>query len=240
MKKLFTSLRYPGRFIIVGKDGGAAVAIFGATGRSPSSLARRFVEQGDGIYMAGVDATVRIQGNPDLLEYPAIKFFGNGVVAANGNHIDLITSLDNVPGAQEALSLSFGDEVTYEPDEYKTPRITGCVLETKDGLDAALHLVRSSASSADPCSRYWRVPIEDGYGSYIATYVGEDVRPTPSFSSEPIRVTLGFGFAEKAAEAAYSYLAPKGSDSDYRVGVVAVYKKRGEEPHFAIMNRFPS
>jgi len=237
MKKLLKKLRYPGRFIIVGQDAGSGVLIYGATGRSPSSLARRFVEQGDGIYMTGVDATVRIQGNPDLLEYPAVKFFSNGVVAANGNHIDRIESLGVLGGALETLSLAFGEEVTYEPDEYKTPRITGCILENeKYGLDMALNLVRSDIEN-DPHRSYWRVAGENGQGSYIATYEGNDVRPTPPFSTDPIRVVIDFGSAEKAVHEAYSYLAPKEDEPDYRVGIIAVYKKKDLEPNVAIINK---
>lgn len=237
MKEFFADKPYPGRFLILGKDSGAAVVIYGATGRSPSSLARRFVEQGDGIYMAAIDATIAIKGNANLLEYPAVKFFDNGILAANGNHIELVESLSTFGGALEVLSHSFADKVTYEPDEYKTPRITGCVVETKRGLDAALHLVRSDSEN-NPLISYWRAPLEEGNGSYVATYRGEDMRPTPSFSTDPLPFSISYGSAEDAARAVYESLAPRGED--YRVGVVAVYKKPGEEPHFAIMNRFPS
>lgn len=242
-KDFFSDKPYPGRFLIVGRDVGRAVVIYGATGRSPSSLARRFVEQGDGIYMAATDATVAIAGNPDLLEYPALKFFDNGILAANGNHIELIESLnfpngvlEELGGTPESSGKGILSEVTYEPDEYKTPRITGCILETDGGLDALLHIVRS-AKSLDPHRDYWRVSLKDGSGSYISTYTGEDVRPTPSFSSDPLPVSLHYGSAGNAAQGVYDALEPQAGKSDYRVGVIAAYKEPGKEPEISIINR---
>jgi len=111
------------------------------------------------------------------------------------------------------------------------------VLETAEELDGALHLVRSDFPNNEPKRNYWRVPIKDGEGAYIATYTGEDVRPTPPFSTDPIQVAIHFGSAEKAAHEVYSYLAPKGDEPDYRVGVVAVYKKKNAEPSVAILNK---
>lgn len=235
MTDFFSDKPYPGRFLIVGLNSGQAVVMYGATGRSPSSLARRFVEQGDGIYMAAVDATVAIKGNPDLLEYPAVKFFDNGMLAANGNHIDLVESPGTSGGALESLSLAFSDRVTYEPDEYRTPRITACMLETNKGFDAALHLVRSNPAN-EPAVSYWQVPLEEGKGMYIATYTGADVRPTPSFSSAPLPVNLRYASAPSAARGVYEALAPRAGSNDYRIGVVAAYKAPGKEPEFSIIN----
>ena len=209
--------------------------IYGATGRSASSLARRFVEQGDGIYMAAVDATVAIQGNPELLEYPAVKFFGNGILAANGKHIELVESPDAFGTARDTFARSFDGKVASEPDEYRTPRITGSIVEVADGYDAALHVVRSGEGN-DPRVSYWSVPLEEGKGSFISTYTGEDARPTPSFTSKPLPLPLHFGSAEAAARAVYEALAPRKGRSDYRIGVVVVYKARGKEPVFSIIN----
>jgi IMP cyclohydrolase len=235
MKGFFADKPYPGRFIAIGRDAGSVVVIYGATGRSPSSLKRTFVEQGDGIYMTAVDATVAIEGNPDLLEYPAVRIYENGIVAANGNQIERIESLKPFWGAVENLSQSLG-EVTYEPDEYRTPRITGCAREKDGGFDAALHIVRS-ASPLDPERSSWNVPLEDGSGSYIATYTGVDARPTASFSGEPLSIPLDFGSADATAQAFFDMLAPEVGQSDYRVGVIAAYLTAGGAPLVAIVNQ---
>ena len=49
MIELLKKMRYPGRFLALGMDGNAYVALYGATGRSPSSLARRYVHEGNAI-----------------------------------------------------------------------------------------------------------------------------------------------------------------------------------------------
>jgi len=75
------NLRYPGRFIILGKDGEDFVAIYGVTGRSASSLARRYVQEGNEI----IAVQTAEGGNPELLTYPAFRFVENGIIVANGN-----------------------------------------------------------------------------------------------------------------------------------------------------------
>lgn len=226
--------RYPGRFITIGKDGDAFVALYGATGRSPSSLARRFVQSGDAIFMGGVDGTVK-EGNVALLEYPAVRLFPNGVVVANGTQIERITNLQS-RDARQQLSYALSEE-SYEPDEYLTPRITGCLVESGGKMDEALHIVRAVADGTDRAS--WSLPLESGKGAFISTYIGADVKPTPSFSGEPLSVSLHFGSAKAAAQAVFDSFTPPSGEMDYRVGVIAVYKKIGEQPEIAIVNRIP-
>lgn len=233
MVELLKKMRYPGRFLVIGKDADAYVALYGATGRSASSLARRFVEEADAVYMGGVDATVKKEGNPELLEYPAVQLFENGVVVANGRQIEKITELQN-RDARKQLSYLLSEEA-YEPDEYLTPRITGCIVNGKNGVDGAIHIVRSAADGIDHAS--WTVPFEAGTGMYISTYIGEDVRPTPSFRGEPLPVELNFGSAKKAAKAVFDALTPPKDEMDYRVGVIAVYMKENQRPEVVIVNR---
>ena len=234
MKNFFADKRYPGRFIIVGKDRGAAVVIYGATGRSPSSLRREFVEQGDGVYMTAVDATVAIEGNPDLLEYPAVRIFENGIVSANGNQIERVDSLAfEGMNAKNYLANVLADE-TYEPDEHTTPRITGCVV-LGPAEDAALHIVRTDNGGINRSA--WSVPLQDGSGSYIATYAGPDAKPTPSFVGEPLQVPLAFGSAEAAVRSVFDMLAPAPGTPDYRIGVVAAYVDGEGTPDIAIVNK---
>ncbi len=230
MKDFFSGKPYPGRFIIIGMDTGVPVILYGATGRSASSLKRRFVELEDGIYMTAVDATVKIEGNPELLEYPAIRYFENGIAVANGNHIERLDPLET-RGARQQLSYALAEEA-YEPDEYRTPRITGCVIQGKH--DAALHIIRSSQDGIDRSS--WDVPLLDGEGRYLSTYIGGDVRPTPSFKGEPETVKLSFGSAETAAKALYDATAPANGAPDYRVGFIAVYMRGPHDRDVQIVN----
>ena len=228
--------RYPGRFIVIGQDGVSSVAIYGATGRSPSSLARRFVRRDSEIYMTAIDATVAREGNAELLEYPAVKVFKNGVVVANGRQIENITELQS-RDAKKQLNYALSEEA-YEPDEYLTPRITGCIVEISEiggvRVDGGLHIARSAHNGIDRSS--WTVPFESGAGLFISTYGGDDVKPTPSFSGDPRPVGLSFGSAQKAAESVFASFAPPGGETDYRVGVIAIYKRLGQEPEIAIVN----
>jgi IMP cyclohydrolase len=233
MIELLKKMRYPGRFLALGMDGDAHVALYGATGRSPSSLARRYVQDGNAIYASAVDDTVKREGNPDLLEYPALVFFDNGLTIANGRQIEKITELQNRE-AKKQLSYALSEEA-YEPDEYRTPRITGCLVKGSSGMDAAIHIARSASDGIDLSS--WTVPLESGKGMYISTYIGEDVRPTPSFSGAPLPVVLNFGSAKKAAKAMYEALAPKRGEADYRIGYFAVYIQEGKSPEIAIQNK---
>ncbi len=233
MIELLKKMRYPGRFLALGMDGNAYVALYGATGRSPSSLARRYVQEGNAIYASAVDDTVKREGNPELLEYPAVMFFDNGVAVAYGRQIEKITDLQNRE-AKKQLSYALSEEA-YEPDEYKTPRITGCLVKTTTGMDAGIHIVRIARDGIDRSS--WTVPLTPGKGMYISTYVGEDVRPTPSFSGAPLPVTFNFGSAKKAAKAMYDALAPKRGEADYRIGYFAVYIQEGKSPEIAIQNK---
>jgi len=217
--------RYPGRFIVIGRDAGESVVIYGATGRSPASLARRFVQKGNEIFMTAADETVAQEGNPELLEYPAVKILEHVIVVANGRQIENIkdTTDSDVEGfVGDALSSEM-----YEPDEYSTPRITGLVQPAGDYLaETVLHIV-SSVSGA-PDRRVWPLVLEEGEGCYIATYTGEDVKPTPSFQGAPLPVSLDFGSAEAAARGVFEALAPPDGKSDYRVGIVAVYRREGK------------
>ncbi len=233
LAELLKSERYPGRFLVVGKDGDAYVLLYGATGRSPSSLARRFVREGNGIYMGGIDDTVAREGNPELLEYPALVFFDNGIAVANGRQIEKISSLDN-RDARQQLSYMLSDEA-YEPDENKTPRITGCLVKTSRGMDAAIHIARYASDGIDLSS--WSVPLTDGEGMFISTYTGDDARPAPSFKGEPIPVSLHFGSAKKAAQTMRDALKPKWKEPDYRVAFFAVYVREDKPADVAILNQ---
>ncbi|OGG44174.1 hypothetical protein A2841_03070 [Candidatus Kaiserbacteria bacterium RIFCSPHIGHO2_01_FULL_48_10] len=216
--------RYPGRFIVIGMDGDFSVALYGATGRSPSSLARHFVQKGTEVFMVAADDTVLREGNPELLEYPAVRIFENGIVVANGRQIEKLKILED-RAADSQLSTALAEEA-YEPDEYKTPRITGCIIEGHDTTSSALHIARATSSDTERMA--WEVPLGDGQGFFISTYTGEDIKPTPSFKGAPVSVGLQFGSADVAVRSVFDALVPSENDLDYRVGVVAVYRREGK------------
>jgi len=84
----------------------------------------------------------------------------------------------------------------------------------------------------------WDIPLITGQGKYISTYSGEDIRPTPSFEGEPIDILCDFGSAENAVKIIFDLLKPQHSDLvDYRVSVIAYYKKFGEIPIISIKNK---
>lgn len=209
--QVLNSTRYPGRFIALGKERDSAVAIYGVTGRSAASQARKYEQRGNMVVVIPTDEAVLAEGNRDLLVYPAVIIFHNGFVVANGNQIT-----DYKNDFEEDLK-----DTLPEPDQYRTPRITGVVR----GGVAALHIAREGGS------RLWPVPLEPGKGKLIMTYTGDDQNPT-AFMGDPLDVGLAFGSAEAAAQAVYNLLMP-----EYRVAVVAVYQKLGEVPKVAIVNR---
>jgi IMP cyclohydrolase len=224
--------RYPGRFIILGKDGEAYVAIYGATGRSPSSLARRFVQEEGEVFMTAVDDTVSKEKNPELFTYPALKLFENGLAVANGRQIEHIPGID-AREARKQLSFALSEEA-YEPDENNTPRVTGLLAERGDTVEGALHIARFAPDGIDRSS--WEVPFESGKGLFISTYRGDDARPAPSFQGDPLPLALSYGSAQKAAQGVFDSLAPRAGEADYRVGVVAAYlSPRNSE--IAIVNK---
>lgn len=233
MIELLKGKRYPGRFIALGMDNGAYVALYGATGRSPSSLARRFYEEDGGVYMGGIDDTVNTHHTPELLEYPAVRFFPNGVVVANGRQIEHITSIEN-RDARKQLSYALSEEA-YEPDEYNTPRITGLISFASRIPEMALHIARIAPDGIDRSS--WSVVSEDGKGMFISTYGGEDVKPTPSFSGDPLPVQLNFGDEKTAVRAVFDALTPPKGEMDYRVSCIAVYIKNGETKTAIVNNK---
>jgi IMP cyclohydrolase len=202
------TLRYPGRFIVVGKMRGAVIGIYGAMGRSPSSLARAYImDEHKDVRAVGTDRVVLNEGNPQLLEYRSLRWLDNGFVIANGRQIE---------GGWESCD--------PEPDEYHTSRITAVVGSTVEFFISRMTLVGVER-------KRWPLALEDGVGHFISTYAGADVRPTPSFVGDPVRVSLDFGSPGVAAMAVFDALTP-----EYRVGVVSVAYD-GQAREVAICNK---
>jgi IMP cyclohydrolase len=232
-----TSKEYPGRVIIIGRDssGSKAIIVYAITGRSPSSQARRMVQQMDGIWVRPTNEDIVKNGNPDLLIYPAL-LFGQGVAVSNGKQTtDVQICLSALPNPVDVLKLALSGW-DYEPDEPTfTPRISGCVLPNSK---AALSVIRK-AEDGFSLRNYYEVSLSPGQGKLISTYSGQNVDPLPSFIGEPEEVLLDKETALETARDVYEALRPKEQERDFRVSVVSVFIQP-EDPAFnetAIINR---
>lgn len=203
------TLRYPGRFIAVGRCNNGVLAVYGATGRSAASLARKYViDEHKDVWAQHTDEVAAKEGNLELLEYRALRWQESGFVMANGRHIE---------GGWESCD--------PEPDAYLTPRIT-CVVE---GGSATLYISRATTGGVE--RTHWPLTLEEGKGYFISTYTGVDVRPTPSFAGDPVLVDFQFSSAETAAEEVFNALLP-----EYRIGVVGA-SMNGSTREVAIYNK---
>ncbi len=197
------TLRYPGRFIVIGRSDGGVLAIYGATGRSAASLARRYVQDGNSdVWAQHTDTKVAQEGNSELLEYRAVRWTDTGFVMANGRQIE---------GGWETCD--------PEPDEYHTPRIT-LDVSYKESHKATLHISRMVGGAVE--RKRWELQLDVGQGHFISTYTGADVRPTPSFTGDPILVSLDSVSREDVVAKVFDALTP-----EYRVGVVGVQYEGG-------------
>lgn len=250
-----TRMEYPGRFIIVGRDrsGHHNVVVYGITGRSPSSQARKLVhdEAGKRIFVQPTDEKLFKTGNPDLLVYDAL-FYSQSVSVSNGKQtIDIQARYDMKAGPLEVLASALRSW-KYEPEEPNfTPRISGCVR----GETAALSIIKRDPSiTSDHISggvgsgidakegfvvrQYFEQPLVPGMGKLISTYTGINANPLPSFVGEPLDVALRgispFGIANNICDA----LAPNKDASDYRVAVACLFSRKDTcEGTVAIINR---
>ncbi len=214
LEKLFRNKPYPGRFIVLGKIHDELFFIYGVTGRSPSSLNRKYFLKKDKVF--GKQLSYK-SGNKDLLEYPAVKIFQSGFLIANGNQIknfnkkhenNFLGNLNRILGLE-----------TVEPDKYLTPRITGYIISQKNIIYTGLHIIRSRNEKVEYKS--FPLEIKNNQAFYISTYNGKDEKPTKSFSSKPLEIELDKNIPkERLHEIFFDLLKPKHGD-DYRVSFVS-------------------
>jgi IMP cyclohydrolase len=218
----FPKMEYPGRFIVLGKNEGKLIAVYGVTARNPSSRAKRYVydKAKDEVVVESTDQEVMAQGNLDLLQYTAMRFFPNGMIVGNGQQTDFFVELKS-NSAAEALNQTLRNE-GYEPDKYNTPRITGCFLHLDDIFSAALSSIQSD-ENGKVVRKTWDIQLENGEGKFLSTYAGPNVRPTPSFVGEPIDVILSQSSPADLSKSIYSHFEPAFGREDLRVSVVVVF-----------------
>ena len=163
---------YPGRGIAVGKD---RIYYF-IMGRSENSRNRIFSLTDDGIRTEAFDASKLT--DPSLIIYHPVRAMGSDLIVTNGNQTDTIRDMGDF---RKALSTR-----EYEPDEPNwTPRISA-ILHA-DGSFSLSILKRVDGR----CLRvtYDYEGCSEGQGYFISTYEG-DGSPLPSFSGEPLSITM--------------------------------------------------
>ena len=221
-------MEYPGRFIILGRDqsGENNVVVYGITGRSPASQARKIVQEENRMVVTPTDEEAVAQGDRDLLIYPAMILSPDGSVAvSNGKQTDSIAkclACRNVVAADLVNALKDWD---FEPDEpIYTPRISGML---KIGYNlAGLSIIRRGPEGL-PERNYFHIPLMAGRGRLITTYKG-DRENVAAFDNLPLAVNLTSSTPEETAQQVYNALSPKDSKPDLRVTVAAAYISRKE------------
>lgn len=178
---------YPGRGILLGRseDGDSAVAAYFIMGRSENSRNRVFVEDGQGIRTQAFDESK--VSDPSLILYSPVRVLDGRILVTNGDQTDTVCGyLAEGKSFEEALRTR-----TFEPDAPNfTPRISG-LLETEGGLRFTLSILKSGDGSPDTVLRQffeYEAPA-GGEGRLIHTYMG-DGDPLPSFTGEPVRVSV--------------------------------------------------
>lgn len=218
---------YPGRFLLLGSNRTHLFHMNGVTARSISSRAKRYVYRSESnkVAVASTDARLMAQGDLSLLDYTAVRLFPNGLVIGNGRQTDLVQMRDS--GRASAVLAESLLREEYEHDAYCTPRITGCSVRIEDAWSQALHIIRSK--NGESIREVFEIDIDVPCSSFLSTYAGPNVRPTPSFTGKPVDVFSVEGSAQEIAEAVYESFAPSLGRDDLRVSVVVVLieKKTG-------------
>lgn len=193
--QLLKSNSYPGRGIVLGRDGAGthAVAVYFIMGRSENSRNRIFSAARDGIRTEAHDPSKMT--DPSLIIYHPVRQVGRSLVVTNGDQTDTIRRyLQEGRTFAEALQSR-----EFEPDAPNfTPRISG--LLNPDG-SFQLSILKSAGGDPRCCCRYFYTydhPLP-GEGRFIHTYQG-DGSPLPSFEGEPVWVDLDAPDPESLAD----------------------------------------
>lgn len=256
---------YPGRFIVLGNTpSNQQVVIYGITGRSPSSQARRLFVKNGAIHTEPTDPTALAKGNPSLLLYKAVARTHDVQVASNGEQTNVILReiLDFESSEEEytplellVRSFAFHEPSpqdpninlsSHEPDDPNyTPRISG-VLRGPEGAFAIL----KKGDFGGEEKHYFEFSLAPGSGRFISTYTGQNVRggeKLPSFRGEPLYIDLSHApeDAQTLANQVYAAMGPKepregflSPEADMRVGVsVMIYTQITGKQEIEIRNR---
>lgn len=169
---------YPGRGIAVGKD----VVYYFIMGRSSNSRNRIFALTDDGIRTEAHDPA--LVEDPSLIIYHPVRSLGDALVVTNGDQTDTIVQAGDFRAGCMARE--------YEPDAPNyTPRISAIIHADGSFEISILKHAADVADGTDRCTREFFAyeGCDEDAGYFISTYQG-DGNPLPSFSGEPIRVSM--------------------------------------------------
>jgi len=196
-----------------------AFLLYGITGRSPASRARRLVSKPEGIFTEPLPEVTLTAAEKELLVYPAI-LFSRGVAASNGRQTEAIAAQlasgepDPVKILKEALK-----NWDYEPDfPTFTPRISGCFSSAGQ---LAMSLIRRG-ENGQSIRDFWPLVLRSNQGYLLATYNGENRQPLLAFSGSPLKFSVQSSTASGLLAEFYQALGPKEGKEDWRVAAVAV------------------
>jgi IMP cyclohydrolase len=164
---------YPGRGIAVGRD---RVYYF-IMGRSENSRNRIFSLTEDGIRTEAHNPS-RL-ADPSLIIYRPVRALGEDLVVTNGDQTDTIVETGDFRAALATRE--------YEPDGPNwTPRISAiCRADGSFELSILKHQENGRCLREFFCYE----GADEGVGYFLSTYDG-DGNPLPTFSGEPIEVSL--------------------------------------------------
>ncbi len=176
MQNLLELLRnnpYPGRGIVTG----SYRVYYFIMGRSENSRNRIFVRTEDGIRTEAYDPSKLT--DPSLILYSPVCAMGPNLIVTNGDHTDSIR-----------LAASFHHGLmhrSYEPDEPNwTPRISA-LLHAEGSFE--MSIIKRTEDGRCTHQFFYYEGCASGTGYFLSTYRG-DGDPLPSFSGEPISVTM--------------------------------------------------
>ena len=227
----FSRLRYPGRGCIIGMNPEGTNIVLGyfITGRSPASKNRVLEKQGNAISTAVLDPSLP-SGDPAITLYTAITGTDNLYIVSNGNHTATILDLDTgqIPfgGFNQGI-----EQITYENDEFSTPRIAGAFSLRTGEPRIELALVQKDPTNNNPLRKTWHPPLKQGIGYCITTYKGTSEEEIVPFSQEDPWILPIQGSARTIAKELWGILPPK-----HRVAIAILLVDRDGPSGLAITN----
>ncbi|MBR3234420.1 MAG: inosine monophosphate cyclohydrolase [Atopobiaceae bacterium] len=176
MKDLVELLRsnpYPGRGIVVGQG----VVYYWIMGRSFNSRNRIFVKTEDGIRTEAHQP--ELVEDPSLIIYHPVRTMGDALVVTNGDQTDTIVKQGDFCAGCMLRE--------FEPDAPNyTPRISA-ILNANGSFELSILKHQENGRCLREFFAY--EGADEGVGYFISTYDG-DGNPLPTFTGEPIEVTL--------------------------------------------------
>mgnify|MGYP001567293923 CR=1 FL=1 len=222
-------MEYPGRFIIMSKrDGDVGTVIYGITGRSLSSQARKMIKEPGSVIVTSTDDKAISTGNTDLLLYTAMYSGIGGIAVSNGKQTDSIfggieKGREDYRNTTQNLLSALDPEWTYEPDQPNfTPRISGLMNSINN---FSLNIIKR-AKNEKAVRFYYQFDVNANEGKLIATYTGKNENPLPSFIGEPLDVKITGKKTKDIAEQVWENLNP-----EYRVSVACICREEYMIPH---------